>query len=46
VVTSQGTVYLMGLLTRHEADAVTDVARYVSGVKKVVRLFEYIQPQP
>jgi len=42
VVTSQGTVYLMGLLTQQEADAVTEKARYVSGVKQVVRLFEYI----
>jgi osmotically-inducible protein OsmY len=42
VVTSQGTVYLMGLLTPTEADAVTDKVRYISGVKKVVRLFEYI----
>lgn len=42
VVTSQGTVYLMGLLTPAEADAVTEKVRYVSGVKQVVRLFEYI----
>jgi osmotically-inducible protein OsmY len=46
VVTSKSTVFLMGLLTRQEADAVTDTVRYVSGVEKVVRLFEYIQPQP
>ncbi len=42
VVSSQGTVYLMGLLTPEEADAVSDRVRFVSGVKKVVRLFEYI----
>jgi len=42
VVSSLGTVYLMGLLTPSEADAVTDKVRYISGVKKVVRLFEYI----
>ncbi len=42
VVSSQGTVYLMGLLRPGEADAVTDKVRYISGVKKVVRLFEYI----
>jgi len=42
VVSSQGTVYLMGLLKPEEADAVTDKVRYISGVKKVVRLFEYI----
>jgi len=39
--TSQGTVYLMGLLSNAEADAVTEKVRFVSGVKRVVRLFEY-----
>ena len=42
VVSSQGTVYLMGLLKPAEADRVTEKVRYISGVKKVVRLFEYI----
>ena len=42
VVTENGVVYLMGLLTSQEADAVTDKARNVSGVTKVVRLFEYL----
>lgn len=42
VVTDTGTVYLMGLVTRQEADAVTEVARQVGGVEKVVKLFEYI----
>ncbi len=42
VVTDNGIVYLMGLLTRAEADAVTDAARQVGGVQKVVKLFEYI----
>jgi osmotically-inducible protein OsmY len=41
VVTENGVVYLMGLLTRQEADAVTGVARQVGGVQKVVKLFEY-----
>jgi osmotically-inducible protein OsmY len=41
VTSSQGTVYLMGLLTQSEAQAVTDKVRYVSGVKRVVRLFDY-----
>lgn len=43
VTSSQGSVYLMGLLTPGEADAVTDKVRYVSGVKRVVKLFEYIE---
>lgn len=42
VTSSQGSVYLMGLLTPTEADAVTDKVRFVSGVKRVVKLFEYI----
>lgn len=42
VVTSQGTVYLMGLVTRQEGQAASDQARFVSGVKHVVKVFEYI----
>ncbi len=42
VVTENGTVYLMGLVTRAEADAATDIARKVSGVQRVVKVFEYI----
>jgi len=42
VTSSLGSVYLMGLLTRVEAEAVTEKVRYVSGVKRVVRLFEYL----
>lgn len=42
VVTEAGTVYLLGLVTRNEADAATEVARTTSGVRKVVRVFEYI----
>lgn len=45
VVTERGTVYLMGRVTRHEADLATEVARRTSGVKAVVRVFEYISEQ-
>jgi osmotically-inducible protein OsmY len=41
VVTENGIVYLMGLLSREEADAVTNAARQVGGVQRVVKLFEY-----
>jgi osmotically-inducible protein OsmY len=41
VVSDDGTVYLLGLVTRKEADAASDVARTTSGVKRVVRMFEY-----
>jgi len=43
VTSSLGTVYLMGLVTPEEADAVVEKVRYISGVKRVVRLFEYIK---
>ena len=42
VVTERGAVFLMGLLTKDEAHAVTEVVRYVSGVRRVVKVFEYI----
>ena len=42
VVTEAGVVYLLGLVTREEADAATEVARGTAGVQKVVRVFEYI----
>jgi osmotically-inducible protein OsmY len=46
VVTEQGVVYLMGLLTPKEADAVVAKVRYVSGVKRVVKIFEDYHPGP
>ncbi len=42
VTTSQGVVYLMGLVSRAEGDAVAEVASQINGVKKVVKLLEYI----
>ncbi|NBS77072.1 MAG: BON domain-containing protein [Betaproteobacteria bacterium] len=42
VVTERGTVYLMGRVTQREATSATQVTRNVSGVNKVVRLFEII----
>jgi osmotically-inducible protein OsmY len=42
VVTERGSVYLMGLLSKDEANAVTEVVRYISGVRRVVKVFEYI----
>jgi osmotically-inducible protein OsmY len=41
VVTERSIVYLMGLVSHREADLATEDARSVSGVKRVVRLFEY-----
>lgn len=42
VVTENGVVYLMGLVTQAEADTATEVTRRVGGVQRVVRIFEYI----
>jgi osmotically-inducible protein OsmY len=43
VITSDGTVYLMGLVSRTEGEAVAEVARNVSGVQKVVKVFNYTE---
>ncbi|MDY7218294.1 BON domain-containing protein [Denitrificimonas sp. JX-1] len=42
VVTENGTVYLLGIISRAEAQRATAVAQEVNGVQKIVRLFEYI----
>lgn len=42
VVTEKGVVYLMGLVTREEANQATEGTRQVGGVQKVVKLFQYI----
>ena len=42
VLTERGTVYLMGRVTQREADKVTQIARTVSGVQRVVRVFEVV----
>ena len=45
VVTEKGTVYLMGRVTQREADRATEVTRGVSGVQRVVRVFEVISEE-
>lgn len=45
VVTERGIVYLMGRVTSREARRATDIARGMSGVTKVVRVFEEISEQ-
>ncbi|MGL4920503.1 MAG: BON domain-containing protein, partial [Plesiomonas shigelloides] len=42
VTTENGEVFLIGKLTRAEADAATNIARNVSGVKRVVKVFDYV----
>ncbi len=42
VVTENGIVYLLGLVTRDEANRATNLVQGVGGVQKIVKLFEYI----
>jgi len=42
VVTERGIVYLMGRVTEREANRAADIARGVSGVQKVVKVFEVV----
>ncbi len=42
VVTENGTVYLMGLVTRAEAANAVSVASRAAGVQRVVKIFEYL----
>jgi osmotically-inducible protein OsmY len=42
VVTERGVVYLMGRVTQREGQRAASVASSVSGVQKVVKVFEYI----
>lgn len=41
IVTEAGVVYLMGLVSDHEARLATEIARTTDGVSKVVKIFEY-----
>ncbi len=42
VITENGIVYLLGLVTRQEGNRATSVVQSVSGVQRIVKLFEYI----
>ncbi|HHF7344680.1 TPA: BON domain-containing protein [Legionella feeleii] len=42
VVTENAVVYLMGIATREQANLAVNVARQVQGVRKVVKVFQYI----
>lgn len=42
IITEAQTVFLMGLVTRHEADRIADIARTSDGVEQVVKVFEYL----
>jgi len=42
IVAEGGTVYLMGRVTKREADIAVEVARNTSGVQKVIKVFEIL----
>lgn len=45
VVTERNTVYLMGRVSQREATRATDIARGVTDVRKVVRVFEIVSEE-
>ena len=42
VTVENGVVYLMGILNESEGNKAANVARNVVGVKKVIKVFEYV----
>lgn len=45
VVTENGSVYLLGIVTQAEADSAVEIARTTGGVQRVVRVFEIISDE-
>lgn len=45
VVTENGAIYLMGLLTREQSEAVVNAVRNTRGAQKIIKIFEYIPPE-
>lgn len=43
VVTERQTVYLLGMVSKHEGFVAATIARDIEGVKRVVKMFEYIE---
>ena len=44
VVTENGIVYMMGHVSKYEGNRASKIASQISGVKKVVNLYSYIDP--
>ncbi len=42
VVTENASVFLMGLVSQQESELATNAATHVSGIERVVKLFEYV----
>lgn len=43
IITENGEIFLMGLVSRAEADKAITIVRNIDGVERVVQAFEYIQ---
>lgn len=41
VITENGTVYLLGIVSHDQADMAAEIARKVTGVQKVMKIFQY-----
>ncbi len=46
VITENGEIFLMGMVTRAEADKAVAIVRDIDGVERVVQVFEYINATP
>lgn len=46
VVTENGVVYLMGIVSKDQADIAVDIARKVAGVQRVMKIFSYTSKSP
>ncbi len=42
VVTQQGNVYLLGMLSKKESDEIVAVVSDVEGIRKITKMFEYV----
>lgn len=42
LVTEDGKLYLMGIVTKQQGDLAANVVRRIPGVKKVIKIFQYI----
>ncbi|MFA5959647.1 MAG: BON domain-containing protein [Tatlockia sp.] len=43
IITENGIVYLMGIVSNEQANLAVNVARQVDGVRKVVKVFQYLR---
>ncbi|MEX4611576.1 BON domain-containing protein, partial [Haemophilus influenzae] len=42
VISENGEVFLLGNVTQSQANAAADIASKISGVKKVIKVFKYL----